>query len=378
MQGLGRPSRLDVGLAAALVALQLTGLGDYPDLDPAAWVLGLVLPVALVLRRLAPLVPPVAYLSACVCAALLDQPQPSSTSTVIGLVIGVYSVGAFLPLPRAAFGLALWWASALPDLMTDRHDATDWTFAFAVMACAWVPGVVSRKLRADVATGRAEAARVRDEQELRAAQAVSAERMRIARELHDVVAHAVSMMVVQAAAADRVLDRDPQRAHEALGAVQDAGRSAVAELARMLGLLRGESAENLRPLPTLGQLPDLVSDTGRSGAARVELVREGDLSGLPPVVEICAYRVVQEGLTNAIKHALDPTVHIEVRRRLGSLQVCVEDDGGSGPRTSSGTAHGLAGLRERVAMFGGALDAGPRPDGGYRVAATIPLTPGLT
>ena len=376
MKGLGRPSRLDVALAAALVALQLTGLGDYPDLDPAGRLLGLVLPVALVLRRVAPLVPAAAYLSACVCAVFLDQPQPSSTSTVIALVIGVYSVGAFLPLPGAVLGLGLWWASALPDLTTDQHDPTDWTFAFAVMACAWTPGVLARRLRTDVASGRAEAARARDEQELRAAQAVSAERLRIARELHDVVAHAVSMMVVQAAAADRVLDRDPQRAHQALGAVQDAGRSAVAEMGRMLGLLRGESAESLRPLPTLEQLSDLVADTGKSGVAHVELVRDGDLSGLPAVVEICAYRVVQEGLTNAVKHTLDPTVHIEVRRQTGTLQVCIEDDGGKGPRRSSGTAHGLAGLRERVAMFGGALDAGPRQGGGYRLAATIPLTTG--
>jgi signal transduction histidine kinase len=262
--------------------------------------------------------------------------------------------------------------------MADHHDATDWTFAFAIMVCAWVPGVLARRLRADAAVGREAAARARSEQELRAAQAVSAERMRIARELHDVVAHAVAMMVVQAAAADRVLDRDPRRAHEALSAVQDTGRSAVAELARMLGLLRGEGTDSLLPVPTLDQLTELLSDTERAGAAHVELVRDGDLSGLPPAVEICVYRVVQEGVTNAVKHALDPSVQVEVRRDSGALHVCVADDGGRGPRTLSGTGHGLTGLRERVAMFGGALDAGPRPTGGYQVAATIPLTSGLT
>jgi signal transduction histidine kinase len=197
------------------------------------------------------------------------------------------------------------------------------------------------------------------------------ERARIARELHDVVAHAVSIMVVQAAAADEVLDRDPQRAHVALGAVQRSGRAAVVELGRMLDLLRSDD-EALAPLPTLEGLPALVADARRSG---LDVALHDETPGrYPAAIELCAYRVVQEGVTNALRHAPGSRVAVRLAQCGDALEVWVENSAAAVPSPApAGTGHGLIGLRERVTVFGGRLDAGPRPEGGYRVRASVPL-----
>jgi signal transduction histidine kinase len=179
-------------------------------------------------------------------------------------------------------------------------------------------------------------------------------------------------MVVQAAAADEVLERDPMRAHAALGAVQQAGRSAVTEMARMLDLLRGTSTgDDLAPLPTLDGLDDLVEEARLAGA-EVVLDRR-PVPPLPAAIELCAVRVVQEALTNAAKHARNPHVRVEVGSIDGVLDLVVEDDGGSGPRAGAGTGHGLLGLRERVEVFHGTIDAAPRPDGGFRLRVGLPI-----
>ena len=198
-----------------------------------------------------------------------------------------------------------------------------------------------------------------DREAARAAQAVADERERIARELHDVVAHAVSIMVVQAAAAEELMERDPARARAALAAVQRTGRTAVGELARMLDLLRGGDADQgLVPVPTLDALADLAAEARLAGADVA--VDAGPLPPLDPGLQLCAYRVVQEALTNAAKHARQPRVRVRLSAEDGDLVVAVDDDGGSGPRSSEGTGHGLVGLRERVEVYGGSLDVATR------------------
>jgi signal transduction histidine kinase len=244
-------------------------------------------------------------------------------------------------------------------------------FPIILLICAATPGVLVRRGREQADTARGEVERSAMREAALAEQAVVDERARIARELHDVVAHAVSIMVVQAAAADELLERDPARAHAALDAVQRTGRSAIEELARMLELLRGEGDADA-PLPTLRHLPALL-DEARASGVDVDLVQ--DIAGppLPPAVELCAYRVVQEALTNAAKHTLRPRVQVRLSRNTdGQVEILVENDGGAGPRSSDGTGHGLLGLRERVSVFGGRLDAAPGPDGGYRVLAVVP------
>ena len=194
--------------------------------------------------------------------------------------------------------------------------------------------------------------------------------------LHDVVAHAVGIMVVQAAAAEQVMQDDPDRAREALEAVQETGRAAVVELSRMLCLLRSDDTDSVAPLPSLIGL-DALSSTVRSAGLRVDLDVLGDLDDLPPALDLSVYRVVQEGLTNAVKHAPGTHVRVRLERSSSTVQIEVSDTGpSSGPvdATSGGTGLGLIGLRERVSIFGGQLDAGPRAGGGFSVTASLPLS----
>jgi len=211
--------------------------------------------------------------------------------------------------------------------------------------------------------------RVEAEHEAQTRRAVEAERARIAGELHDVVTHNVSVMVVQAGAARRVLDSSPGEAREALFAVEASGRTAMGELRHLLGLLAPAGQAALVPQPGLWQVRALV-DRVRAAGLDVELSVTGARE-LPPGVDLAAYRVVQETLTNVIKHAGAARAVVCVEYRPGELVITVTDDGSLASPVSGG--RGLIGLRERIAIYGGELDAGPRPGGGWRVSARIPL-----
>jgi signal transduction histidine kinase len=207
--------------------------------------------------------------------------------------------------------------------------------------------------------------------------AVDHERARLARELHDVVGHNVSVMVVQAGAARKVMDTTPELAREALLAVEAGGRAAMTELRQVIGLLTGDGdGAELAPLPGLDALPELAARVRETGTP-VTLTVTGPVDSLPPGVDLAAYRVVQEALTNAVKHAAGAPVSIVVSGTADELRVEITDTGGDpsagSPGPSSGSGRGLAGLRERLAMYGGTLTAGRRPTGGYRVVAALPL-----
>jgi signal transduction histidine kinase len=369
-----RQHQFDVTLVSLLLVLHVVGFGQSPGVGVAASLLAAVPILALLVRRTAPAVVPVAFLVSEATSAALGLPDGSSASTVVVVVAGAYSAAAYLPLRSGLATLGLWWASLLVDFVSGRETGglADYLFAGLILTCAFVPGVVARRLQAQAEAGRAALDTAASERAA-AAEAVEAERSRIARELHDVVAHALSIMVVQAAAADEVLERDPARAHAALAAVQQAGRSAVTEMARMLDLLRGTSpSDELAPLPTLEGLSDLAQEARLAGAEVV--LDRSPLPPLPPAIELCAVRVVQEALTNAAKHAHNPRVRVALGTADGMLDVVVDDDGGTGPsRGSAGTGHGLLGLRERVEVFDGTFDAAPRKGGGFRVHATLPL-----
>ncbi len=211
------------------------------------------------------------------------------------------------------------------------------------------------------------------EREQRAAEAAKEERARIARELHDVIAHSVSVMVVQAAAAEEVLRKSPERALEPIRAVQDTGRQALAEMARLLGMLRRDGAElGLAPQPGLDDLAALVEQTRIAGLP-VELRVEGVARPVPLGADLSAYRIVQEALTNARKHAGEARATVTVRYQTEALEIEVVDDGHAAGNGDGG-GHGLVGMRERVALFGGELKAGPQPGGGFCVSAHLPLT----
>ena len=238
-----------------------------------------------------------------------------------------------------------------------------WTVAFAL----------GRKFEeADEAKKRA--ARAEREREERARTAVTEERARIARELHDVVGHSVSVMTVQASAVRRLLRPEQEREREALLIVERTGREALAEMRRMVGVLRRpEEGPALAPQPSLEHVERLVEQAREAGLS-VELRVEGDPQPLPAGVDLTAYRLVQEGLTNALKHAQAERAQVVVRYGDGDLEVTVSDDG-RGDGSGDGGGQGLVGMRERVAVYGGELEAGPQEEGGYRLRAKLPVVP---
>ncbi|MGW7396532.1 sensor histidine kinase [Streptomyces cyaneofuscatus] len=249
---------------------------------------------------------------------------------------------------------------------------------------AWVMGDSLRTRRAYFSQLEERAARLEREREAQSKVAVAAERARIARELHDVVAHNVSVMVVQADGAAYVMDAAPDQARQALETISSTGRQALAEMRRLLGVLRtGDAPESgvYVPQPDVEQIEDLVDQVRRTGLA-VDFKVEGTARPLPSGVELTAYRIVQEALTNTRKHG-GPDAGASVRLVYfdDGLGLLVEDDGRGAAHElyedggADGAGHGMIGMRERVGMVGGTLDAGPRPGGGFRISALLPLKP---
>jgi signal transduction histidine kinase len=248
----------------------------------------------------------------------------------------------------------------------------DLVFIYLAFVASWLGGFgLGFKFR-QVTAAEERAARFERDREERARQAVAEERARIARELHDVVGHSVSVMTVQASAVRRLLRPEQQREREALLVVERTGREALAEMRRMVGVLRRpEEAPALAPQPSLEHVDKLVEQAREAGLP-VELRIEGDPLPLPAGVDLTAYRLVQEGLTNALKHARAERAQVLVRYSDGDIEITVSDDG-QGAGSGDGGGHGLVGMHERVAVYGGVLEAGPRPEGGYRLRARLPV-----
>jgi signal transduction histidine kinase len=253
-----------------------------------------------------------------------------------------------------------------------QGSAGDIVFADVVFAVVWLAGFLLGRKFEEGDAAKERAAQLEREREEQARIAVAEERARIARELHDVVGHSVSVMTVQASGVRRLLRDDQQREREALLTVERTGREALAEMRRMVGVLRRpEEAPALAPQPSLEHLDRLVEQAREAGLP-VDLRVEGDAVELPAGVDLTAYRLVQEGLTNALKHAQATRAEVLVKYGDGQIEVVVSDDG-KGVGNGDGGGHGLVGMRERVTVYGGELDAGPQPGGGYRLRAKLPL-----
>jgi signal transduction histidine kinase len=205
----------------------------------------------------------------------------------------------------------------------------------------------------------------------KARRGVTEERMRIARELHDVVAHSMSVITVQAGFGNLVIDDQPAQARAALGAIETTGREALAEMRRLLGMLRDDGPAALAPAPGLGELDHLVAQTAKAGV-RVQVKITGAPRPLPPGIDLSAFRIVQEALTNVVKHAETASCRVAIAYAEDQLSVEVTDGGRGGP-AASGHGHGLIGMRERVHLYGGTVQAAPLPGGGFRVAASLPV-----
>ncbi|KZB82555.1 sensor histidine kinase [Amycolatopsis regifaucium] len=260
-----------------------------------------------------------------------------------------------------------------PPIDDDESQVQDWGGFAGVglsLSVAWLAGMNTRQRRIRLSVLEQRAADLERERDTQAALAVAAERGRISRELHDVVAHALSVVVLQAQGAQAELERRPERTREALDAIVGTGRTALSEIRRLLGAL-GQDAPDWEPRPGAERLPRLVADL-RSAGTPVDFRVEGEPRPLSSTVDLAAYRIVQEALTNVLKHAgPDASVTIVVRYEPEALEIEVTDDG-IAAEAPSGTGHGLEGMRERVNVLGGTFDAGPLPERGFAVRATLP------
>ena len=347
-----------------------------------------VMCVAIALRRRWPEKMLVLVLVTGLAQLVLDIEPVAADFAMLVIVYTVAAVGARWA-SRFALATGLGAATLSQIRWPQEHTSSAGLVALAVFqtvpfALAWVLGDSIRTRRAYFAQLEERNARLEKEREAQAKVAVAAERARIARELHDVVAHNVSVMVVQADGAAYVLDSAPDQAKKALETISSTGRQALAEMRRLLGVLRtGEHQEGGEyvPQPDVEQIEDLVEQCRGSGLP-VDFKIEGTPRPLPSGVELTAYRIVQEALTNTRKHG-GPNAGASVRLVYfdDGLGLLVEDDGKGAPHELyeeggvDGRGHGLIGMRERIGMVGGTLDAGPRPGGGFRISALLPLKP---
>lgn len=271
-------------------------------------------------------------------------------------------------------------ALAAPFVHDGNTTADDFFLVLFAYGLPWLIGSRIRTSREYTAGLEQRTALLELEREQQAREAVAAERARIARELHDVVAHAVSVAVVQAGAAGRVLETDPARARAHVATIESTGRLAMAELRRLLGVLRPEGGDGgglFAPQPGVGDLAGLVQQMREAGLP-VELEIEGEARPLPTSLDLSAYRIVQESLTNTLRHAGPAHARVTLRYHTDVLELAIADDGHGASDRSARQGHGLVGMRERAALFGGSLEAGTPVEGGYRVVARLPLdTPSL-
>jgi signal transduction histidine kinase len=289
-------------------------------------------------------------------------------------VLALYSVGAHAGYPQTLFGVAGAAASLfavdIPRLAAG--DPVDEVVPlWFLLGGVWAFGRWMRRRRAEAVSLTERAEKAESDREERARLAVAEERARIARELHDLVAHSMGVIVIQAQGAQRMLDKDPQAARGALEAIESTGRNGLAEMRRLLGLLtESYSGDDTSPQPRLETLDQLV-DQVRSAGLSVDLSIEGTARPLPPGVELAAYRIVQEALTNTLKHAGPASARVALRYLPEGVEVEVADSG-AGQAAGHSPGHGLIGMKERVALYGGSLETGAMDQGGYRVLARIP------
>ncbi|MEV4926853.1 sensor histidine kinase [Streptomyces roseoverticillatus] len=388
------PTGVDTFWALLLLGICLLAAAEEHGTSAVqrAVIVGTVVALSLViaLRRRAPI--PMLFLAIASGLAQLAGNVQGTLADIAMLAI-VYTVasGHVRWASRAALAAGL----AAPVLFLIRwplvgHGPGQTVIAFAFLTApfvlAWVLGDSMRTRRAYWAQLEERAARLEKDREQQARMAVTAERARIARELHDVVAHNVSVMVVQADGAAYVLDASPEQAKQALETISGTGRQALAEMRRLLGVLRTEEGAteggDYVPQPDVEQIGDLVEQV-RGAGLPVQYEVEGAPRPLPSGVELTAYRIVQEALTNTRKHG-GPEAGASVRLTYfdDGLGLLVEDDGRGAQHElyesggADGMGHGLIGMRERVGMVGGTLDAGPRPGGGFRISVLLPVKPG--
>lgn len=329
-------------------------------------------------RRRFPLPAVATMTGSLVLVGALGEPEQSGLEFALALMLAIYSVAAQRPLPQAALGaLIVAVGTGVYEWLTwvEGDSAVDVAVPYLLFAAAWIAGREVREHREQATALAARAALLEEAHSREAELAVAEERRRIARELHDVVGHGISLMGLQAAAARRTLAPDQHDQREALLIVETVGREALAEMNRMLGLLRRDGEPGLRePQPALSALPRLITEAREAGMD-VALIVEGEPGSLRPGLELTAYRVIQEALTNVRKHAPGASARVHICYRPGFLDLRIENDGPRPTGEPPTTGHGLLGMRERVALHGGQFSARPGELAGFLVEAHLPVEP---
>jgi signal transduction histidine kinase len=357
-------------------APDMAALGDVEAGGPSSGApLGVLLLTlaALALRNVAPSLVLIVVVLATVVSSVGDE---ALVVQMIAAALASYTVGDRasdrLRSALLVLGVAAW--ATVSALMSESDPVDALVIPFVVLVPAWLLGDVVRTRRIEALSREADARRAQRDLELELRSSVAEERRRVSRELHDIVAHTVSVMVVQAGAARKVVERSPERADGALAAVEATGREAMAELRQLLGALGGaDESAGVAPQPGVAELAALVERVRRAGlAARIEI--DGDTQPLPAPVDVAAYRIVQEALTNALRYAGGARTVVRLWYEPSQLRIEVSDDGPSTSATSvPGTGRGLVGMIERAKLIGGRLEAGPRRAGGFTVRAWLPV-----
>jgi len=361
-------SLLAVSLVALLV-VQVWTLSVSPTDKVVTTACGLAIVVPLARRARTPLVLIAVLIATAIVGNWLPKPVTDVEAFGFIVLVALYSAGAHTTGRQAWIGGGAAVLFAVVALIEDPQGVYlgGVLFFTLLFGAPWLAGMVVQRRRTSEA-------RMRHERDAAEA-AIVEERARIARELHDVVAHAISVIVLQARGGRRLLDSEPEETRGALDTIERTGQQALVEMRRLVGLLRESDEElTLAPQPTLSQLDHLVTQV-RAAGLPVEVSIEGSPVELPPGVDLSAYRIVQEALTNALKHAGPTRARVTIHYRSDGLDVDVADDGiggGNGGNGGNGAGFGLAGIRERVSFVGGELDAGPRPGGGFAVHARLP------
>jgi signal transduction histidine kinase len=369
-----------VVVALAVTAVVEIGLSKVPGSKPLFAVLSLLWTLVLLLRHRYPLAAPVLTTTIVAAASFFEADEMRGTATGLLLLIAAsWFLGAGNERRRSIVGLAAMYAGVQ---VTTAHfgevDIGDVVFTSLLVGAPWAASQAVRARAAQAVELRARTARLEAERAAVAQTAIAEERTRIARELHDVVAHSISVMTIQAGAARLLLDGEPDKAEEALERVEETGRETLGEMRRLLGVLRRDMTETggLEPRPSLDHVDALLAQY-RAAGLEIALEVAGTRRALPPGVDLAAYRVVQEALTNTLKHAGPGPVAVRIAYAPTAVELEICNDGRNAPSANGrGGGHGLVGMRERTTIYGGSLEAGPRAGGGFQVAARFPLEVG--
>jgi signal transduction histidine kinase len=378
------PHAVDAFMALIFTGAALWTVADrvgqddvYRETDPLGIVLLLLQTLPLSARSAAPLgalIVSVVAISAFMAIGYEGVPAGTFAALLI-----LYSAASLTDTRRAVLAVLVASVGITAYFTTDRGDPStaDAVTTYATYAVVWGIGMYVRSRREYTTVVEERADLLESEREVRAREAVADERARIARELHDMVGHALNLIVIQSGGAQRVFASNPGQARDSLASIESTGRQALTEMERMLGILRAtEESEALGPHPGLSQIRELASHVSDAGLP-VEVTVEGTPpSVLPASIDLSAYRIIQEALTNALKHAGPARAQVAIRYGRDDLNLEITDDGRGNSRERAGTregGRGLIGMRERVALFGGELTTGAMAEGGYRVRARLPL-----